>query len=395
MKIKMIFVAALIGALASGCSDSEESRQTSYAPIGLDEHTRSGVDRNNNFAFNLLDAAGERVNPAISPFSIFSSLAMLANGDDGDVRKEILEVLGYDEEGMDALNDYCRLMNSELPSVDRSTTVRIANSFWYSPDQEIKQTFVRTVKEIFDAGLYPEYIDTQSGLDKVNDWVEQKTEGMIKNFLSEPVPFDSGFFNVLYFNGRWASKFDAAKTAKRSFRNNDGTISTPFFMNQSEKFVYYDDGEFIGVDLPYGNGNFSMTVIKPADPSVALELDMYKYNRLVATGENKTVDLSLPKFDNAGTIIWQEDDFDRLGIGSVAAKGCNAILENREVKLTEIHHGVSLTVDEEGTEASAVTGIINPTFSGLVSVVFDSPFIYMIRETSTNTILFLGRKDRF
>ena len=164
---------------------------------------------------------------------------------------------------------------------------------------------------------------------------------------------------------------------------------------QSENLVYYDNGEFIGVDLPYGNGNFSMTVIKSADSSVALDIDMYQFDKLISTGEMKTVDLSLPKFDSAGTIIWTDDDFNRLGISSVAKKGCNAIIEHRAVKLTEIHHGVSLIVDENGTEASAVTGALLPTSSGSVAVDFDSPFIYMIRETSTNTILFLGRKDRF
>ena len=395
MKIKMIFMAALIAAMASGCKESEESGQTPYTPIGLDEQTRGGVERNNEFAFNLLDAAGDRKNPAISPFSVFSSLAMLANGDDRDVRKEILEALGYEESEIDALNSYCRLMNSELPSVDRSTTVRIANSFWYSPGQEIKQTFAEIVRDIFDAGLYAESLNTQSGLDKVNAWVAQKTEGMINNFLPDPVTYDSGLFNVVYFNGKWASKFDAAKTYRRTFRNYDGATSTPYFMNQSEKLVYYDNGEFVGVDLPYGNGNFTMTVIKPTDPSVALDIDMYQFDKLISTGEMKTVDLSLPKFDSAGTIIWTDDDFDRLGISSVAKKGCNAIIEHRAVKLTEIHHGVSLIVDENGTEASAVTGALLPTSSGSVAVDFDSPFIYMIRETSTNTILFLGRKDRF
>lgn len=395
MKIKMIFMAAVIAAMASGCSDSEESRQTPYTPIGLDEQTRSGVERNNEFAFNLLDAAGDRKNPAISPFSVFSSLAMLANGDDGDVRKEILEALGYEESEIDALNSYCRLMNSELPSVDRSTTVRIANSFWYSPGQEIKQTFAEIVRDIFDAGLYAESLNTQSGLDKVNAWVAQKTEGMINNFLPDPVPYDSGLFNVVYFNGKWASKFDAAKTYRRTFRNYDGTTSTPYFMNQSENLVYYDNGEFIGVDLPYGNGNFSMTVIKSADSSVALDLDTSEFNKLVATGEKRAVDLSLPKFNEAGIIIWIDDDFDMLGIKGVSEKGCNAIIDGRDVVLTEIHHGVSLVVDENGTEASAATGSLFPTSSGSITVDFDSPFIYMIRETSTNTILFLGRKDRF
>ncbi len=386
-------------------SKSDENRTTPYRQLQLNERTRGAVDANNNFAFDLFRQVSEKQgNFIVSPYGFFSALSMLANGDNGDTRDAILKGLGYTDgtEGLSALNEYCGMMNRELPELDGRVNLSLANSIWTAA--ELNENFSNELSDTFNAEWIAQNPAGESGMQAINNWVSDNTKGMIARFLKQPQHTSLSVINAIYFNGKWTNKFSKSETKSGLFKNIDGTEAKADFMNQTADFLGYFYDNIEAVELTYGSGNYSMLLIKPTEGKTFDEMrnsiDQDYLDNMMASPVYLTYNLqvSVPKFkiytdlDLAGTI-------GKMGFEDIFTREFNSILKNNShLNVSSLLQAVTIDVNEEGTEAASATqaGMTTaPAIFPHAPVVFNSPFIYMIRERSTNTVFFIGQVVNF
>lgn len=386
-------------------SKSDENRTTPYRQLQLNERTRGAVDANNNFAFDLFRQVSEKQgNFIVSPYGFFSALSMLANGDNGDTRDAILKGLGYTDgtEGLSALNEYCGMMNRELPELDGRVNLSLANSIWTAA--ELNENFSNELSDTFNAEWIAQNPAGESGMQAINNWVSGNTKGMIAQFLKQPQHTSLSVINAIYFNGKWTNKFSKSETKSGLFKNIDGTEAKADFMNQTADFLGYFYDNIEAVELTYGSGNYSMLLIKPTEGKTFDEMrnsiDQDYLDNMMASPVYLTYNLqvSVPKFkiytdlDLAGTI-------GKMGFEDIFTREFNSILKNNShLNVSSLLQAVTIDVNEEGTEAASATqaGMTTaPAIFPHAPVVFNSPFIYMIRERSTNTVFFIGQVVNF
>ncbi|MDE5645707.1 MAG: hypothetical protein K2I45_08715 [Muribaculaceae bacterium] len=391
----MISAGIATGMISCQSDEPDNAAPSPFTSIEMPESTRGISDNGNDFAIDLFSKvanADEGENIVISPYSAFNVLAMLANGDDSETRDEVLERLGFgkNESGLLGLNDYCRTLNSALPTLDNRTRLAVANSIWgeISP----LASFADAAKNTFNTHFINQNPAGDSGKDAINKWVSSNTENMIPEFIQNPLFTELAIINATYFNGEWQKKFDKSNTAQGQFLCHDYTWTTKDFMNLSDTFYAYSDEKIDMVELPYGSGNFSMILAKPSkDENMAglLEyLESKTVNSIFSELEKTNVELSVPKFSSRT----RSDLLTYLGLEKARSTGFNSIVDSRDnFLLTAIIQETVITVDENGTESASVSMAGMVTSPMYTEMKFDSPFIYMIRETSTNTILFIGQ----
>jgi serpin B len=408
MKKIMLFGILPVMALISSCSHDDEpgkwqnTEPSPYRRIDLPASTRAAADANAGFAFKLFNeiaSVNSSDNVVCSPFSVFTVLSMLANGDNGESRDEILRLLGYPEgaDGISGLNQYCHTLLTELPDADRSTKCDFVNSIWIKSGygQSFKPEFKEKCNDFFYA---PAFVlpDDGTAYKVVNKWVSDKTDGRLSDMLSDADGFDMALVNVSLFKGKWISPFDPSMTSSAVFHNVDGSESDAMFMHSKGKSCSYHESENLrGVSLGIGNGNFSLMLIR-TDSGLPVSLDLVKWNELVQESRLACVTMSVPRFISE----FKKDILDQLmdlGLTRVVddEQGLKDIVEQNDAYLSFVRHGAKFEMNETGVEAVAATigGMMSsgvPEIELSVDIDFDVPFTYVIRETSTNTILFIG-----
>ncbi|MDE7346712.1 MAG: hypothetical protein K2N48_08240 [Muribaculaceae bacterium] len=410
---KIIFAGIVCIGLLSACS--EEADLPEYGDIRVNPVRAMWPDRPlnvvgesnalkaNEFATDLFNKvyAGVPGNTCVSPASVFLTLAMTANGDDGECRDEILDLLGY-EEGADALhelNAYCNALLVEVPDLSGDTQCGFTNSLWHSPDFNLLPSFTDSMKGIFGAADVDIWLGDEKGRTAVNRFVEENTRGMIKDFLKEPQHIDLGILNTTYFKGTWKQKFNEKNTSKGNFRNLDGSRVKTRFMALTDMMAYYCNDIATAVRLPYAGDRYMMTLIMPDEGlefnDMLRKLDGKLINDIASNLRSGKVELKLPKFafeNNSNIIkILQEMGLDRTCFPGIR----NAAADPLELKVFQ--HAVKITVDEKGTEGGAAslggflgTSVATTETTPVEPISFDRPFVYIICDTVSGTILFMG-----
>ena len=360
--------------------------------INLTADERLMVSHNNDFAFRLFRETRGQQNSVISPLSITFALGMLNNGATGQTRKEICDVLGFED--ADGINQFCRKLLSEAPTLDEETAAEIANTIFVNSGNgyELQPGFTETADTYYDA--QPEARDFHDGetMDVINDWANTHTHGMIPWVLNEE-SFNpdaaSYLLNAIYFKGAWTSKFDAADTRDLSF---NGGEPVPM-MHQNNVFVYDENERFQTVQLPYGNGAYLMTVFLPREGvSIGDVIQQMDDQTWRMHGSEYKVNLFLPRFETEVSHPLREV-MSRLGMStafSPAAEFPN--VGNSPLYISDMRQKAKIKVNEKGTEAAAVT-TIEAVNSEPQAATFraDRPFFYIISEHSTGAIFFIGQ----
>lgn len=399
-KIKNIIMVCAMILLLGSCTNAEEPKEkvrSEYQEIELTAGTRAAADAGNEFAFKLFggitDEAGNE-NALCSPFSVFTVMSMLANGDSGEAGDEILAMLCYPvgRSGLQSLNEYCKKMLDILPRVDNSTELLIANSLFSVPYLTPVPEYVELMGSVFNTD-YIGVKDEKTMRETVNKWVDRKTSGMIPSILPDGIEAEMAVVNAMYFKSEWTSPFDESNTKTGEFCNSAGTKSEARFMSNYEITTYYENSDIQGMSLSFGNRNFEMQLFRTKSGERPC-IDYQTWLELDASGVGSNVSVSLPKF----TVEFNKDILEILksmGLDKAAASmyGLNDICMEYPMCLEFVRHGVKFAIDEAGAEGSAATvaGLMSsgsPERSD--SIAFDVPFIYIIREKSTNTILFMG-----
>ncbi|MBR5393464.1 MAG: serpin family protein [Bacteroidaceae bacterium] len=393
MKRFFLLLAVLVTFLSSFADE------TTPKPIELTAGERQLVENNNRFAFNLFSKARGDESLLLSPLSITIDLGMLNNGADGITREEIDAVLGSQGVGgADAINAFCRKLLSESGNLDKKTRVAIANNIYVNSASgcELLPTFVETASQYYDAT--PESRDFGDGETRnvINKWGIDHTEGMIPEAIKEE-EFNpdamSYLLNALYFKGEWTHKFDAKATYRSLFDNEKKETQ---MMHQESDFAYAENKVYQSIILPYGDGAYQMTVFLPQWNKTIDNVISELSSKGLQQEEYGPchVNLYLPKFETS-TDMRLEDIMKSLGMPNAfeGGYGFNKFC-NDNVFIGMMKQAAKIRLDEEGSEASAVTVIeIRKNYTGpsYANFVADRPFLYMITEQSTGAIFFIGQ----
>ena len=428
MRHKMLWAAVALMMMTACSSDGDElsdidepivnPENNEQTPISLTQAEQQLVTSNNDFAFNLFRLAGPRVpsEPAgqepekgtiLSPISITYALGMLNNGAAGETQQQINKVLGFNN--ADEVNAFCKKMLTEALHLDKLTKVQIANNIYVNKDYTLNPVFVEKANDFYDA--QPETRDFADGKtrDVINQWASDHTEKMIEEVLNEEEfkPYAVSYLlNAIYFKGVWAEKFKKAETKEEVFEHagpNKNLIYVPM-MHQQEKLLYADKGDYEALQLPYGNGAYSMTILLPKegkstyDIAQGLTAESWKtlWQKGVPSG-GAVVDVKLPRFETK-TDVDLVETMSLLGMPNAfdPHKAEFPDFCNVPTYIELMKQVARIKVSEEGTEAAAVTVIGMGTMASLpsepihVNFHADHPFIYMISEKSTGAIFFIG-----
>ena len=381
------------------CKDFNFSASDFDAPkeIELAEGEQELINSNNDFAFNLFRKARGDKSKILSPLSITFALGMLNNGADGQTLKEINQTLGFGEAGADAINAFCQKMLKESNTLDEKTKALIANTIFVNEGcgYRLQEGFIDKANTFYDA--QPQNRDFNDGetMDVINQWASDHTEGMIPTVLDTLTyrPDNVSYLlNALYFKGIWSSPFRKENTQDEPFGGGDDVP-----MMHQEKSVRYAENDFYqAVRLPYGNGAYRMDIFLPReDKTVGEVLESLNGSNWQPKYEYRSVDLKLPRFEtdtNQGLIEIMSD----LGMPS-AFSVFNAEFPyfcNVPIFISQMFQVAKIKLDEEGTEAAAVT-VIGEATSGMPPVPkpfhANRPFLYIISEQSTGAIFFIGQ----
>jgi serine protease inhibitor len=404
MKLKSAFMLVCIG-LVAGCSHKDNPVAQDHSTGGnLTPLEKSVVASANSFGFRLfskINAVQTDSNVFISPFSVSMAFGMALNGANGATLDSLKQALGDAGMSMDEINQSYKNISATLTTLDPRVAFRIANSIWYRTGFEVLQKFLDDNKTYFDAEVASLDFSQPSALQTINNWVNTKTNGKIPTILDR---IERGvvmyLINAIYFKGAWTYQFDPQYTKDAPFTCGDGSTVSCQLMSQQATFAYYDDSEMQAIDLPYGDRMFSMTVILPR-PGTSIDqfaaaLTEEQWNTIVSSLDSSKVDLFIPKFklEYKKTL---NDELQALGmtIAFTPSADFSRITPEGGIFISEVKHKTFVEVNEEGTEAAAVTSIefIRSTAEGpsIPVMRIDRPFIFAIREHQSGTILFIGK----
>lgn len=394
MKLNKLLLLGCLPFFFASCSEEssvkdpqEELGEKLY--IALSIENRAIKKKNNQFANQLMTLVNkENENTLISPLNLLVSLGALSNGANEQTYNETAAVLGLQEHSMEALNHYHKtimhgILNEEDPNVEHyaKNMMVMDQSFQY------KRTFSEKILEYyylsFPLGRSNLMYDSDRAKNAYNQFVGLETQGMITN-LQLPIDASTKAFvtNACCFKGKWASSFNAKNTIKASFTTESGTTQMVPMMNGTLKDVSYtenDDYQFASID--FGNGSFNLAIALPKEgKSVADIISTVDWDTSDATMHD--VKLALPKF-KLEKVVYLNDILQNIGIKeafkenafSDVADGCH---------LTHMQQNLFFEIDESGVKEPS-------TKSADVTMTMNRPFLFAIRENSTNTLMFMGK----
>lgn len=334
----------------------------------------------------------------ISPLSVSMALGMTYNGADGTTEQAMRNTLGYGNMTTNEINQAYRDLIDMIVSLDPLVEMQIANSIWYRKGFQVEQDFIDINKSFFDAVVRELDFSNPGAKDVINAWVDEKTNGkipvIVDNISPEIVMF---LINAVYFKGSWTEQFDPSRTYDGAFFLPDGSRKTVKMMFRDSGINYYFDKDFQAVDLHYGGKAFSMTILLPRKnlhvDDLISSIDTEKLDEFLSSFSESDIQLSMPKFKLEYDLT-MNDVLKALGM-EVAFDPLNADFTkiNRlgELYIDKVKHKTFVDVNEGGTEAAGVTSVGIGTTSVPPQMIVNRPFVFLIREKFSNTILFIGK----
>ena len=414
--MKHFAIMAALAAAACGftaCSDEgepgggNENSSNDRIIIRLNSQEQNVCKAANDLAYRTFaEIYDNENNVAFSPLSTQMALAMVANGATDETLDEMLSQLcpGGTLSDLNSLNT--KLLTT-LPITDAQTTVAIANSFWHDNGFAVKPSFTQTLSDVFGAPAASyESLNPKAATETINKWISDNTDGKISKMVSEQEITAFMIVNALYFKSMWKKPFDKNKTNNDIFTNCDGSTATVPFMNGEVTADYIEFGGMEIADFDFGNYAYSFTVIKPAENETPLDA-LKEYNIATHTpgfvpdiADVFNVHVKMPRFtahfkDNLKEAL-RNVGFSRMFDANKAQMGG---ISDKCTSINKVLHECLVEINEDGAEAVASTvanGMVtspgpNP---GEAYFTLDRPFAYMIRETSTGAILFMGAVNK-
>ena len=391
-------------------------------PIELTPAQKVFVNDNNQFTLNFLKTVNEADKSGnsfiYSPLSITYVLGMVNDAATGQTEQELEQTLGFHEGGIQAVNDYCKNLIVNLPKVDEKVTLNIANAIFVNKNKaKLRAQYQQDMLDYYDAKAEALDFRASSTLGHINGWCNEKTKGMIPSILNEVKPEAVSYLlNAIYFKADWASKFDQKNTKEETFTAEKGSTKMPL-MHQNVLINYMKNDVYSAIEMPYGNGNWKMTVMLPEEGKTTDDvIERIGQFGLGDYGISETimddysfipyeVDLKLPRYETSS----DTDQIDGHLIGLLQKMGIHLafdgyfaeipnMCEDGNVYISMMRQKAKIKVNEEGSEAAAVTvagmnftSSVGPVEHPKATFYANRPFVYTISEASSGVILFVGK----
>ena len=403
----LTFLMASLGLLAASVScgkiGGDDAKTNPYKPLELSSKSAEILQKGHSFSLDFLDRVDSsvRTNYVVSPLSMQFLLGMVLNGANGETADEICTVLGYGRGEKEAVNEYCYSMLSQLPVMDKKTDLGIANALFADNSLPVLSSYKTTVSKYYRPEIANlDFSDRRNSLNTINRWCSENTKGMIDNMIDELDPNVSLYlFNALYFKGMWQEKFNKASTASELFTCESGQKTRLAMMKQKQDHPYAENEVFQSVSLSYGNSAYTMTVLLPkpgyGTSDVISFLKEIGWDEFRYSLHSSEVDLWLPRFETAYKFEAKKI-LSEMGMNLAFESGADfSALSENPLFLQFVNQNAVIRVDEEGTEAAAITeggfGEMAPPPIPSATFHADHPFLYLISERGTGAILFAGK----
>jgi len=389
-------------------------RVTTLALVGLVSLTVKGATveeqqklaaANNGFAFRLLKEIS-RCEPGknifISPYSAATVLQMVCNGAEGQTRREMQRVLGTTGFSQDALNAVCRECQNSLDNQGTNVLLAVANSIWYRHSIAVKPEFMSRNQQFFSATVQGLNFDDPRSVEIINGWASEKTQGKISKVADGIIdPMTQLFLaNAVCFKGKWLEPFKAKETRDRPFQLNQGRQVKVPMMEQMRTFTYRKGTGYQAVRLAYEGWQLGLYIFLP-DPKSSPEnllgtMSGETWQKVTEPGfGEREGTVALPKFKLEYGVELKKP---LMAMGMIAAFGKADLsrISDDPLFVSAVRQRAFVEVNEEGTEAAAVTAATVNSY-GIVTdppkpfqMIVDRPFFFLIHDTVTHTILFMG-----
>jgi serine protease inhibitor len=364
------------------------------------------VAANSKFGFKLYssiarESAGKNV--FISPASVAIALAMTYNGAEAETQKAMASTLEFDSMSLDDLNRGFAALRACLTSPDPKVKLEIANSLWAKQGVKFKPAFIERNKEFFGAEVTTLDFGDPGSPAKINSWVKQKTNGKIDQIVDQIDPMNVLYLiNAIYFKGAWQDEFKKDSTKDEPFTTAGGDHPNVPMMHQSGSYRYLESDGFQAVSLPYGGGRVSMYVFLPSEGSdlakLQKSLTAQNWDQWMSKFGKFPGEIGIPRF-KVEFDVTLNDALSSLGMGiafdpnRANFRGMAELDEN--ISISRVKHKTFCEVNEEGTEAAAVTSVEMRATSAMrpqkpFRMIVDRPFYFAIRDNQSGAILFMG-----
>lgn len=406
-KLSLIFFVFLIGVLGCSLFNRNDRRQhPKTLPRELTTQEKKLIEADRPFSYELFRKIAKQdfsKNVFISPLSISMALGMTLNGAADSTQiamKNALHLQGMDQESIN--KSYASLIEL-LQSADSKVDMKLANSIWFRQGFPVQDAFTEACKKYFKARIESLDFSDPSAVDKINQWVSDNTEGLIQTIIQGSIPRDIVMYlvNAIYFKGDWRYQFKESETTPKDFHLEGGTSRKVDMMTQKNDLAAYVSDQVQVLDLSYGDSLFTMTLMAPASPQqsinkfVSEELTAENVQRWLAKLTKEPTHIEVPKFKMGYKILLNET-LKEIGMERAFDRhraNFSNINPDENLFISKVNHKAYVKVDEEGTEAAAATSVsVGVTSVGpeIRNIKFDRPFVFLIRERTSRTILFMG-----
>ncbi len=362
------------------------------------------INGNNEFAWDIMKALNEEdeeENIFISPISISTALSMTYQGAREETKEEMAEVLGYGGMEDEVLRESYEEFLTYLAALDPDIELNIGNSIWYREGEAIEEDFLTINKGVFDASVEEIDFSDDRAADIINDWIEGATEGKIERMLEGPIPGNVIMYliNAIYFNGEWAVPFEEEQSFEREFTSITGEIQNTMMMKRNGEVEYGEGENYKSVRMPYGeNENTAMYVILPTEELSINEflrrIDNTKWQEIKnSISPAQDVELQIPRFEMEYGIKSLKDALIKLGMSTPFEMNANFDGIRSGIFIEEVLHKAVIEVNEQGSEAAAVTIVEMEESAAMdpLNFIADRPFIFIIANDEADSILFMGK----
>lgn len=392
-------------------NEQREDREHREPRFAIEDYDASVAEAQQAFAFAVYQAIraaddSEGANDFISPLSIATALSMTANGADGDTLAAMLQALEMPEIAEEQRNHAYEVLLDLLGNGNPDIELSVANSLWAREGFVLGQPFAAANKAFYNAEVATLDFTQPEAVEQMNGWVREQTKERIEEIITGPIDDNAMLFlmNAIYFKAGWMFPFDESNTSARPFTNADGEERQVQMMSRDGSFSYLDGDGFQAVRLAYAGGSMSMAIFLP-DEDAGLEpfldgLSADAWRKALGEFKPASGQLKMPRF----TFEYEQTlnkALQALGMGAAFepnAADFSRMVDSsaaglQELHISEVKHKAFIAVDEQGTEAAAVTSVGVSTTSApseTFEMEVNRPFFFAIHDHSTDTLLFMG-----
>lgn len=383
-----------------GCSLDTFSGKERFTKEDIDSNVING---NTEFAFNIfkeLNKEDASNNIFISPLSISTALTMTYQGARTSTREGMAQTLSYKDIDYQTINNTYDNLLKYLSQLDKRINLDINNSIWIRQGEEVKQDFIDTNKEVFDAYITELDFSKEDSANKINKWIEKATKGKVDKMIDGPISPNVVMYliNAIYFKGEWTEQFEKKNTFETQFITESGESQDIMMMSRKGKIEYGVGDDFKAVKLDYGNKKTSMYLLLPREDiainSFIDKIDGQKWEEIRSSiSKIDDVVLQIPRFKMEYGIKELNSSLSNLGMEEAFTDRADFSGIRDNIFINRVLHKAVIEVNEEGSEAAGVTVVemVESAQPEPTTFIANRPFVFLIVDEELRNILFMGK----